>query len=226
MEGKISFKTRAYLITVLILSFLISSSAWAGYITVDWAKFNISTYDLFGTGAPSYTLVDPTTGVYASAGMVDDSDDANDWTTPISATAMEMGTVADAQANSNIMTTSITCGNTDGYSDAYRDAEIHVTGSGLILFTLPYHVEIYDDAHINLSMYGAMNNTYFESYKYFYGPVDESDSISLALLVNDGDQILFSTFLSADYHPVPIPPTALLLVGGLAALGMINRNRK
>ena len=226
MEGKISFKTRAYLITVLILSFLISSSAWAGYITVDWAKFNISTYDLFGTGSPSYTLVDPTTSVYASAGMVDDSDDANDWTTPISATAMEMGTVADAQADSDIMKTAITCGSTDGYSDAYRDAEIHVTGSGLLLFTLPYHVEIYDDAHINLSMYGAMNNTYFESYKYFYGPVDESDSISLALLVNDGDQILFSTFLSADYHPVPIPPTALLLVGGLAALGMINRNRK
>ncbi len=241
-----------WLTTVIFLGFasaVKSAPLAVGQAWFDWSGLNISTVDI-GYGQPTITWLDSWEGYVEASANEEFQSNTSDLTTSLSVSATQGGASALAIINPSTNSMSVdaeTGGVGENYANAYalRHVEFTVSGTGLVVFSVPYHIEVslyggeYAEAGSHAELY--LSNYYPESYlnnireSYSYadlyknlsndglGSWSDDGILAVALFFNDGETGYFEASLNSDAYsssPVPLPSTLLLFGGGF--LGLIS----
>ena len=210
------------------------SQAW-----FDWDRLQIQTIS-FGSQPLTITWNTNDEDVWVSAYEEYQSDSAPDWTTPLNVSAAWGGASASAAMDSQKMEVYSASGmgsDNPAHAFAGRYGEFTVSGTGVVVFSLPYHVEVTlsdapegtnanagVDAWLYLGTNDEIRNTRSDAglWKSLVvdGPGSWSDDgiLVVALYFNDGEGGYFEAGLDSDTYassPVPLPSALFLLGGGL-----------
>jgi hypothetical protein len=215
-----------------------SASAW-----IDWSTFKITPISV-SSGLPIYSLSDE----YSEVGVVSASDwdnwedtqygTAYDWTSPIS------GSLASSKAQADASELIATAKTSDGDFEAFtlRSATIEAAGSGILLFSVDYAISAEIDGdpldfalalvffEAELLTVDGWESTSAYSQVHLEGSwsaadlISKSKTLTLSLLVNEGDIISFSANSYANVSAVPVPAAIWFL--GTALVGLISVGRR
>ena len=212
------------ILSVMFVIFLglgarVEASPVGASASLDSSAFQIFAYDIYGGGAPTWTISGLEKGVDAWNGSNNDSDYAADWSSLVVAQV----TGASAFDDGALMSVKAVSGDASGY----REAHFNISGSGLLVFSIPYEFHISDaDQWVDASMYiwGDSQNFNYSASIGEYTPGDYSGNLNLAILVSDGESFTFEGTVDASASQVPIPSSLILL--GLGLGGVLVRARK
>ncbi len=212
------------------------------YVYLNWSKFKWQGISVFsGQPAPTITWISQEESIYVE--NQDDSydDSADNWSDDLVGFVSTPPSKAEAATKSNVMKSEgkvYTSGY--AYSEAKRWGKFKVSGSGLIVFSVPYTIvgNIYADpmledaylgSDIYLAVYCKSNSSRLSfsdvsfSKDYEDGDVGTwiDDGVSsVVLYFNDGEigNFLASVDAYATQSVVPIPSSIIILISGI---GMI-----
>jgi hypothetical protein len=223
-------------------------SASSASVEVDWSGFNITPLSLTGGTIPGTTLTNEITDLFAAAGTLVEQQDVSDWSTAFSVSA-DSGVTgqANSEVNSNNkLIASSQSLESPAFADFSRSGTYTVSGGGLLLFEIPYMLEVsisgessdFAEAFVELiigreDQSGNGNDLFTaNSISFLSGDVDGSArksknrKLTLALLVENGDELSFEAYGSSvtNASVVPIPAAFWLL--STALIGMAGFSRR
>ena len=191
-----------------------SSSTTYASATIDWSTFAITGYGLGLNAAPTYTLSGQSTNTSSST---------NDWVNWSSDTSINASSIAAGAAGT---------GAGSGSASASRSANLNILGTGFLVISADYAINAaingnscyeyycYDynsasaSASFNLSNYSLITSGTSSSQanislgsQWGYGnPIltfdQKQGTLSVGVMVNNGDVLNFSTAVSANAHEV------------------------
>lgn len=218
---------------------------------MDWSKFSVTAYD-------SASLVWNSQTAYVSASADGDyqSNSLGNWGS-ISVTAGNAATKAQSEtsATGNLRSYAMdanTSESSTANANSYFQGDFTVAGDGIIVFKVPYTLSAtlnpgdssYNYANAGVSFYineysDATSSGSVSANKYVYlydwnaglnSPVNKSGVMSLAIVVNGGDNFSFNAqtyaYAKVNSAPVPVPAAAWLLGSGLLGLVGVSRRRQ
>lgn len=241
------------LLTFLVLGFFLVSARAASVESsayLDWSKFSWIGISLTGGSNPTLNWISQGEHIYLEAQENYYSESADNWNDNLSRTLTTSQIEVGAEALTNsIKSYADASSSADGYSRSGRWGKFQVTGSGLIVFTVPYRIEgkigvdpEFDHASIDSEVYMGVyldGDVSQDSYSWvtlekYYNTYDcQSDTgewedegwLSVAFYFNDGEYGNFyaGTYAEAEVTSAPIPSSILLITSGIGLIFIRRR---
>ncbi|GAB6162612.1 hypothetical protein JCM12298_17710 [Desulfothermus naphthae] len=240
------------LLTFLILGFFLVSARAASVETsayLDWSNFSWMGISLTGGSNPILSWISQGEMIELEAQENYYSESAYNWNDNLSYTITTLQIEVGANALSDNISSYATASSGDGYGDTYRWAQFQVSGSGLIVFTVPYRIEgkidvgpesEFDYASIDGEVYMGVyldGNVSQDSYswatleKYYNindcqsdtGEWEDEGWLSVAFYFNDGESGYFHAGTYTEVTSAPIPSSILLITSGIGLIFIRRR---
>ncbi len=239
------------LLTFLVLGFFLVSARAASVETsayLDWSNFSWMGISLTGGSNPTLTWISQGESIDLEAQENSYSQSADNWNDisyTLSTPQIEVG----AEALTNRLKSYAYASSGDGYGDTYRWAQFQVSGSGLIVFTVPYRIEgkievgpesEFDHASIDGEVYMGVSldgDVSHDSYswatleKYYnindcqsdVGQWQDEGTLVLAHYFYDSETWNFYVGTYAEVTSAPIPSSILLITSGIGLIFIRRR---
>lgn len=238
------------MVILLVFAFVVSAKAafTGSYAYFDWSNFKVQGYSLTqGQPAPTITWLDQSEEIYLENQNIVYWDYADDWDTGLKysintpqANVMAMVSNTFAESKTDIHRS----GNGNSSSGKYGD--FRVKGEGIIIFSIPYHIEVKIESDPLLENAEGVADVWLEVYnsdqsRYSYSDsmLDKSLSkdgtgfwsddgvISVVLYFKDGEKGHFEAWIGTDASQTLAPiPSSFLLIGSGIGMVFIRRRKK
>lgn len=214
---------------------------------LDWTTFQVQTFDMTGSGAPTLVRSGESEASYASAGTNYDYDSGLGWTDAgVSSTAP--GSYAAGWSNNEEVggKSQLDWEEADwAYSGGQRFAQMDITGTGLLVVSVDYSWQVSlaqgqsgtqsASAWTQITLHDVDYSVQGYGYSHGYLPDLNNPGVYFdqkfgklvaSLYVTDGMTVYFDASASTQVNaaPVPVPPALLLLGSGL--FGLVIRKKK
>jgi len=242
------------LLTFLVLGFFLVSARAASVETsayLDWSNFSWMGFSFTGD-SPTLTWISQGESIDLEAQENSYSQSADNWNDNLSYTITTPQIEVGAEAQTNSIKSYADASSADGYSRSGRWGKFQVSGSGLIVFTVPYRIEgkievdpesefdhasLSSDVFMGVSLEDADSDVSHNSYSWitlskYYSPFEndgdvgewqENGTLVLAHYFYDGETWNFYVGTYAEVTSAPIPSSILLITSGIGLIFIRRR---